>query len=56
MPYAIRKRSGSKPWAVVNTDTGDVKGTHASQEAAQRQINLLSGVEHGWKPSFRKKG
>jgi hypothetical protein len=49
MPYAIEKK-GSK-FVVRNTDTGDVKGTHDSREKAQRQVNLLRGVEHGWKPT-----
>ena len=49
MPYAIRKR-GEK-WVVLNTATGDVKGTHDSETKAQHQINLLRGVEHGWKPT-----
>ena len=52
MPYSVQKR-GDK-WAVVNTDTGDVKGTHASREKATRQINLLRGVEHGWEPTGKK--
>jgi len=49
MPYAIRKRDSK--FAVVNTETGKVKGTHATKEKAQRQVNLLRGVEHGWKPT-----
>jgi hypothetical protein len=49
MPYAIRKRG--KKWAVVNTETGKVKGTHDSKSKAQKQINLLRGVEHGWHPT-----
>lgn len=52
MPYDIQKR-GSK-FVVLNTDTGDVKGTHSSRTVAQRQINLLRGIEHGWKPTGRK--
>ncbi|KPJ51423.1 MAG: hypothetical protein AMJ38_00540 [Dehalococcoidia bacterium DG_22] len=52
MPYAIEKRG--KKWAVVNKDTGKVKGTHSSRAAAQRQVNLLRGVEHGWKPTGKK--
>lgn len=49
MPYAIEKR-GEK-WVVINTDTKDVKGRHGSKVKAQKQINLLRGIEHGWKPS-----
>jgi len=52
MPYAIRK-VGTK-FKVINTATKKVKGTHASRIAAQRQMNLLRGVEHGWRPTGRK--
>ncbi len=52
MPYSIRKR-GSK-FVVVNKDTGKVKGTHSSKIKAQRQVNLLRGVEHGFKPTGKK--
>lgn len=50
MPYDIDKR-GNK-WVVYNTETGSVKGRHDTEEKAQRQINLLRGIEHGnWKPT-----
>ena len=49
MPYDIEKR-GEK-WVVVNTETKDVKGRHDSKAKAQRQINLLRAVEHGWEPT-----
>jgi len=52
MPYAIKKRG--KKWAVVNTETGKTKGTHASRASAQKQINLLRGVEHDWTPKSKK--
>ncbi len=53
MPYDIEKRG--KKLAVVNKDTGDVKGTFPDtpegRKKAQRQINLLRAVDHGWKPT-----
>jgi len=52
MPYAIQKR-GDK-WVVLNTETKDVKGRHDSKIKAQRQINLLRAVEHGWEPTGAK--
>ena len=52
MPYAIRKRDTK--FAVINTETNKVKGTHASRIKAQRQVNLLRGVEAGWKPTGKK--
>jgi len=52
MPYDVQKR-GEK-WVVINTETGDVKGTHDSRIKAQRQINLLRGIEAGWTPTGAK--
>ncbi|MHC4464630.1 MAG: hypothetical protein ACYS30_24840 [Planctomycetota bacterium] len=52
MPYGIRKR-GNK-FVVINTTTDNVKGTHRSRAGAQRQLNLLRGVEHGWQPTGAK--
>lgn len=49
MPYTIRKYKNK--WQVINTETGDVKGTHADKAKAQRQIALLRGIEHGWEPT-----
>ena len=53
MPYAIRKKGDD--FAVVNTETGKVKGTHDTKADAQKQINLLRGVEHGMVPRSQKK-
>lgn len=52
MPYDIEKR-GNK-FVVFNSDTGDVKGRHDSRIKAQRQINLLRGIEGGWEPTGAK--
>ena len=49
MPYSIRKSDDK--FKVVNKETGKVKGTHASRAKAQKQVNLLRGVEHGWVPT-----
>ncbi len=52
MPYSIENRGGAKPFVVVNTETGDIKGRHDSKIKAQRQINLLRGIEKtGWEPT-----
>lgn len=52
MPYAKRKR-GDK-WVILNAETLDVKGTHDSEIKADRQLNLLNAVEHGWHPTGAK--
>lgn len=51
MPYEI-KRKGEK-WLTVNSETGEVKGTHDSKQKAVAQLRLLYGVEGGMK--VRKK-
>ena len=48
MPYAVHKR-GDK-WVTVNTNTGDVKGTHSSREEATKQMRLLYMVKVGGEP------
>ena len=56
MPYDIEKRG--KKLAVVNKDSGDVKGTFPDttegKNRAQRQINLLNAIDHGWEPTGAK--
>ena len=57
MPYKVKKVG--EQYKVVNSETGAVKGTHTSKAGAERQVNLLRGVEHGWVPTgarARKKG
>lgn len=44
MPYKTGKGHGcpaSKPWAVFNSDTGDVRGCHPSKKAARQQQKAL---------------
>ena len=50
MPY---RKSGNK---VLHKKGGKwkVKQTCKSPAAAQKAINLLRGVEHGWKPTGKK--
>ena len=53
MPYDVRKQG--KKWITYNSESGEVKGTHASKEKALAQMRLLYGVEHGWTPTGGKK-
>jgi len=43
MPFKIMKTtiSEKKKYAVVNADTGDVKGYHATRKKAQAQLRAL---------------
>lgn len=50
MPYSMKKNSDGT-FNVINSDTGDVKASHTSKRNAKRQIRLLHGVDHGWKPT-----
>lgn len=52
MPYKIEKRG--KKYAVINMDTGMMKGMHSSRMKAQKQMNLMRAIEHGWKPTGKK--
>lgn len=45
MPYVVRKKG--EEYCVYNTDTDDEKACHDTEEAAQQQVKLLHGLEHG---------
>lgn len=47
MPYDVEKR-GNK-WVTLNTETGDIKGTHDTREKALRQMRLLYHIKGGGK-------
>lgn len=49
MPYRIEKVAGG--YRVVNLETGKVEAKHTSKRNAERQVRLLRGVEHGWRPT-----
>lgn len=52
MPWSIEKGHGcpsSKPWAVVNEDSGDVEGCHATKADAEAQMAALYANEPGAK-------
>jgi hypothetical protein len=50
MPYKMERNSDGS-YRVINADTGDVKAAHTSKRDAIRQIRLLHGVDHGWRPT-----
>jgi len=53
MPWAIRKR-GNK-WVVINSETGDVKGTHPNRQQAVQQMRALYANVPESRPKRRKK-
>ena len=51
MPVKIKKVNGYR----VSTP-GGVKAKHTTKGKAEAQRRLLQGVEHGWKPTGKKRG
>jgi hypothetical protein len=52
MPYKLRKAPNRELFWVVNTDTGKKHSIQPIPRArAQRQMNLLRGIEHGFVPT-----
>jgi hypothetical protein len=40
MPHTVRKGKGSKPWKVVNKDTGETKGSSKTKKKAQASARI----------------
>ena len=52
MPYKLRKAPKKELYWVVNTENGNKHSIlPIAKDVAQRQMNLLRGVEHGWTPT-----
>ncbi len=51
MPVVVRKRSGKKPWKVVEKSTGKVVGSSTSRVKAQSSANARNAARHGWRPT-----
>ena len=43
MPYKVKQRKDK--WVVINTQTGEVKGTHRSKAKAMSQMRALYANE-----------
>lgn len=52
MPYEVARKGDH--YVVRNRVTGKVYARHASKENAQKQLRLLEGIEHGWRPTRRR--
>jgi hypothetical protein len=52
MPYKI-KRNNDGTYQVMNAITGKVHAKSASKEDAEKQVRLMKGIDHGWKPRHR---
>jgi hypothetical protein len=40
MPHTVRKGKGSKPWKIVNKDTGETKGSSKTKKKAQASARI----------------
>jgi len=54
MPVKVEKRTGSRPYKIVEKDTGKVVGSSATRANAQRSANARNAARHGWKPTGKK--
>jgi len=54
MPYSIVKRSGEKPYKIINKETGKIVGSSATKAKAESSIKARLAGEHGWKPTKKK--
>jgi len=51
MPYKLKRTDGG--YEVVNVATGRKHGK-TTKSMAEKQLHLLRGIEHGWKPTGKK--
>lgn len=51
MPVKVVKRSGAKPYKVVEKATGKVVGSSTTRAKAQASANARNASRHGWKPT-----
>jgi len=40
VPYSVRKGGGSRPWKIVNKQTGRVVGSSKTKSAAQASVRI----------------
>jgi|TARA_R100001086_G_scaffold129647_1_gene67060 hypothetical protein len=53
VPYAIKKRG--KKYVVLNTRSGQVKGTHGDKKKAQKHMQVLYLIEEEGDGKLRRK-
>jgi hypothetical protein len=55
MPVHVEHRTGKKPWKIVETSTGKVKGSSETKTDAQSSARARNASKHGWKPTGKKR-
>ena len=53
MPVKVEKRTGKKPWKIVEP-SGKIVGSSTTKEKAQASANARNAARHGWKLSKKK--
>jgi hypothetical protein len=58
MPYKIVKRTGAKPWKIVNIDRNEVVGSSTTKKLAESSIRARLAGEFGsagWRRNRKKR-
>jgi len=55
VPYKIVKRSGAKPWKIINRITGKVVGSSTSKAKAEASARARLAGEHGWRGTKKRR-
>jgi hypothetical protein len=49
MPYKIVKRTGKKPWKIINLDRNEVVGSSTTKKKAEASARARLAGEHGFR-------
>ena len=49
MPYTIEKRTGKRPWKIVDAK-GKVVGSSTTKSSAEAAVKARLAGAHGWRP------
>jgi hypothetical protein len=54
MPYKVVKRTGAKPWKIINIDRNEVVGSSTTKKLAESSVRARLAGEFGhWKRKKR---
>ena len=55
MPYKVVKRTGAKPWKIVNEDRNETVGSSTTKAKAQASVRARLAGEHSFRPTRKKR-
>lgn len=55
MPDKVVKRTGKRPFKIVEKATGKVKGSSTSKAKAKASVRARAAARHGWRPTKGRK-